>query len=72
MPRNRRWLGIALASAALFLPVPLGSVGAQAQVLQLQPVAPPNVIVIVTDDQREGLQVMSKTRAAFESDGTWF
>lgn len=38
----------------------------------LDQVTQPNVLVIVTDDQREGLEVMSKTRAAFTNDGRLF
>ena len=72
MKRNRRWMTAGLASAALTLPVLLASVGAHAQVPQLDEPTPPNVIVIVTDDQREGLQVMSKTRAALADNGRLF
>lgn len=62
----------ALASVALILPVSPALVRAQAQVPLLDQAAKPNVIVIVTDDQREGLQVMKKTRAAFEENGRVF
>ncbi|MEA2451329.1 MAG: hypothetical protein QOG04_39 [Actinomycetota bacterium] len=72
MTTNRRWVGAALIRAALLTPLSLSTVGAQAQVAQILPTAQPNVMVIVTDDQREGLEVMAKTRAAFESDGRFY
>ena len=69
--RDRKIAG-ALIAGALALPVPLVSVGARAQVPDLDQATKPNVIVIVTDDQREGLQVMRKTKAAFETAGTYY
>ena len=62
----------AIASAALLLPVSPALVRAQARVPIVEQATKPNVIVIVTDDQREGLQVMKKTRAAFEGSGRVF
>lgn len=58
-------------SAALLVPAVVDS-GAQAQIPVLDQEARPNVIVIVTDDQREGLQVMDKTRAMLQDDGRLF
>lgn len=65
MPRNRKWTQGLLLAGVLCLPVPLASVRAAAQTPALDP-PKPNVIVIVTDDQREGLEVMPKTRAAID------
>lgn len=64
MTRNRKALTSLLAAACLCLPLPVASVRAAAQTSLLADPAKPNVIVIVTDDQREGLEVMPKTRAA--------
>lgn len=72
MRKRARRTAAALSSVALFLPVSPALVRAQAQAPLLDQTAKPNVIVIVTDDQREGLQVMEKTRAAFEESGRVF
>jgi arylsulfatase A-like enzyme len=72
MKRNRKIAIGAMLGAALLLPVPLASVGANAQVPQIDQLLRPNVMVIVTDDQREGLKVMDKTRAAFADDGVLY
>src|SRR5687768_14629375 len=69
--RRRSW-GAVIVPAALLLPVATVTGGAQAQVPLLDQAATPNVIVVVTDDQREGLQVMDETRAALEGDGRSF
>jgi arylsulfatase A-like enzyme len=67
---GKRWT--AVASAAFLLPLAVIGGGAQAQVPLLDQAAKPSVIVIVTDDQREGLQVMRKTRHALDDDGRLF
>ena len=69
--RGRSW-GAVAAGAALLVPLGLTGGGARAQVPVLDQAAKPNVIVIVTDDQREGLRVMEETRAALASDGRRF
>ncbi|HEV3472452.1 MAG TPA: sulfatase, partial [Actinomycetota bacterium] len=69
MTRVMRTGGLLLAAAVLplvFLPEP--SAG---QIVQI-PVERPNVIVIVTDDQREGLEVMPSTRRLFADEGVDF
>jgi arylsulfatase A-like enzyme len=72
MTRDRKLVMSVAAAAALLLPVPLSSVGAQAQVPQVDQLLKPNVMVIVTDDQREGLKVMDATRAAFADEGVLY
>lgn len=67
MTRNRKLRAAAMGVALLPLPVPLAAVGASAQVPLLDQAERPNVIVIVTDDQRGGLEVMPKTRAAISN-----
>lgn len=68
---GKRWMA-AVVSAAILLPLAVIGGGAQAQVPLLDQAAKPNVIVIVTDDQREGLQVMDKTQAAMVDEGRTF
>jgi arylsulfatase A-like enzyme len=53
---------------ALALTVPVWSPSAREALAE----APPNILVIVTDDQREGLEVMPKTLRWLRDDGTTY
>jgi arylsulfatase A-like enzyme len=72
MKSMRKRVAVGAVVAAICVPVTLVSLTACAQTQVLDEPTKPNVIVIVTDDQREGLEVMPKTSAAFADDGTYY
>lgn len=59
---------VGLALAAITLPV-AGPVESRARAVRVRP---PNVLLIVTDDQRWGMSAMPQTREIFRSGGTGF
>jgi arylsulfatase A-like enzyme len=62
-----------MIAAALCFFASITTVGAAAApTVPLQVTQPPNVILIVTDDQRDGLRVMPATRQRFIAEGTNF
>lgn len=66
---RRKTVRSCVAAMTLLLPAPLASRTAVAQDPLDQLSAPPNVIVIVTDDQRGGIEVMPQTERRFVDEG---
>jgi arylsulfatase A-like enzyme len=62
-----RLLALALVLSLVPLSAPAGSSSANETLEE-----PPNILLIVTDDQREGMGIMPQTEAIFRSGGTFF